>query len=136
MVYTGSCLCEGVSFQIQGELEGIQVCHCRQCRKAQGGAFAAVVPVSTLAFQLVGGEALLKSYESSVGKERVFCGRCGSPIFSRRRAMPGVVRVRAGLINEAIERGIAFHAYTESKCNWWAVEEEGGAPQYSEGAPS
>lgn len=129
--YTGSCLCEGVRFQIDGELQPIQVCHCQQCRKAQGGPFAAVVPVATSAFRFAGGEELLQSYESSPGKERVFCGRCGSPLFSRRQALPDVVRIRAGLINEPIPSGIAFHAYTSSKCNWWAIED--GVAQHENG---
>jgi len=111
MAYTGSCLCGGVSFQIDGELAPIQVCHCQQCRKAHG--------------------QLLQSYESSPGKLRVFCGRCGSPVFSRRPALPDVLRLRAGLINEPLEVGLAWHAHTGSKSNWWHIED--GAPQYKDG---
>jgi len=131
MAYTGSCLCGGVSFQIEGELQPIQVCHCQQCRKAHGGPFATVIPVATSAFRLVAGEQLLKSYESSPGKERVFCGQCGSPLFSRRPALPNVVRLRAGLINEPLNVGLAWHAYTGYKCNWWPIADE--APQYEQG---
>ena len=131
MAYTGSCLCGGVSFQIEGELEPIHVCHCQQCRKAQGGPFAAVIPVAASAFQFVAGERLLKSYESSPGKQRCFCGNCGSPVFSRRQSLAGIVRVRAGLINEPLKVKPVWHAYTGSKCNWWSIED--GLPQYKEG---
>jgi hypothetical protein len=131
MTYTGSCLCGEVRFRIEGELAPIQVCHCQQCRKAQGGPFAAVIPVAASAFQWVSGEELLKSYESSQGKQRLFCGCCGSPVLSRRHALPDVVRVRVGLINEPLGVGIAWHAYTGSKCDWWSIE--GDAPQYREG---
>src|SRR5437773_491584 len=131
MAYTGSCLCGGVSFRVEGELEPIQVCHCQQCRKAHGGPFATVVPVAVSAFRFVSGEQLLKSYESSPGKQRVFCSRCGSPVLSRRQALPNVVRVRVGLINESLKVGLAWHAYAGSKCNWWPIED--GAPQYKEG---
>jgi hypothetical protein len=96
MAYTGSCLCGGITFRVETELEPIQVCHCAQCRKAQGGPFAAVIPVAASTFKLLSGEHLLKFYESSPGKQRVFCGCCGSPIYSRRQALPAVVRVRAG----------------------------------------
>ena len=91
---TGSCLCGAIAFRIDGELAPLQLCYCRQCRKAQGGAFAAVVPVATSAFAFVRGQEMLQAYESSPGKERVFCRRCGSPVFSRRVAMPEVLRVR------------------------------------------
>jgi len=131
MAYTGSCLCGGVSFRIESELEPIQVCHCEQCRKAQGGPFATNVPVATSAFRLLSGDELLRSYESSPGKQRLFCGCCGSPVLSRRQSLPGVVRVRAGLINEPLKVGPAWHAHTGSKCNWWSIEDR--LPQYREG---
>jgi hypothetical protein len=131
MAYTGSCLCGGVTFSVTAGLEPIQVCHCLQCRKAQGGPFVAVIPVATETFHLLGGEHLLKVYTASPGKERVFCSHCGSPIYSRRQSLPGVLRVRAGLFNEPLPVAPAWHAYTGSKCNWWPIQD--GLPQYLEG---
>jgi hypothetical protein len=128
MEYSGSCLCGRVSFRIEGELEPIQVCHCQQCRKAQGGPLVTVIPVAAPAFTFVNGEELLRSYESSPGKQRLFCSECGSPVLSRRQSLSGVVRVRAGLINEPLPVRPAWHAHTESKCNWWPIED--GLPQY------
>ena len=89
-MYTGNCLCGGVCFQILDELEPIQVCHCSQCRKAQGTAFATNTPVKVTAFQLDSGAELLKSFEASPGKQRVFCSVCGSPIYSKKDALPDV----------------------------------------------
>jgi hypothetical protein len=128
---TGSCLCGGITFSIHAPLEPIQVCHCTQCRKAQGGPFAAVTPVATGDFTLDDAQGLLRLYESSPGKERAFCGRCGSPLFSRRPALPGVVRVRAGLLNEPVEAMLAWHAHTGSKSSWWPLLD--GLPQYRDG---
>lgn len=93
---TGSCLCGKVKFEISGTVGPIQICHCRQCRKAQGSAFAANVPVNEINFRFLTGEDNLASYESSPGKHRYFCRIFGSPIFSRTIKLPGVLRVRAG----------------------------------------
>jgi hypothetical protein len=117
-----------VQFRIESELEPIQVCHCSQCRKAQGTAIATNTPVSSAAFHLVAGANLLTVFESSPGKERVFCRKCGSPIYSRRDALPGVLRVRAGLINEPLSVKPAAHFYTASKANWWSIDD--GLPQF------
>jgi hypothetical protein len=47
---------------------------------------------------LLAGEALLARYESSPGKDRVFCRRCGSPVYAERPDTP--VRVlRAALLH-------------------------------------
>jgi hypothetical protein len=124
LTHTGSCLCGGITFTISGELAPIQVCHCAQCRKAQGGAFAAITPVAAAAFQLEDAQGLLAFYESSPGKERAFCGRCGSPVFSRRASMPEVLRVRVGLIDEPVRAGVAWHAYTASGSSWWPVTDD------------
>ena len=132
MSRTGSCLCGEVRFRIEGELAPLQICWCAQCRKAQGGAFAAIAPVATSAFHLLSGQDSLKAYESSPGKERVFCACCGSPVFSRRTALPDVLRVRVGLIDEPLDASIAWHAYTDSKCSWWDLPDD-GAPRYPQG---
>lgn len=86
MSHRGSCLCGGVRFEVSGEIGMLTLCHCSQCRKAQGSAFVAAAPVCSADFRLVSGEDLLQAYESSPGKQRVFCRRCGSPVLSRRAA--------------------------------------------------
>jgi hypothetical protein len=133
-MYTGSCLCGGIQFRIESELAAVQICHCVQCRKAQGGPFSTNIPVARDAFQLTAGEQLLKSYESSPGKYRHFCGTCGSPVFSRRESVPGVLRIRAGLINEPLQSRLDSHAFVASKCNWWPISDE--LPQYEGGRPA
>ena len=127
-MYSGNCLCGGVRFQILEELEPIQVCHCSQCRKSQGTAFATNTPVKETAFQLDSGAELLKSFEASPGKQRVFCSVCGSPIYSKKDALPGVLRIRAGLINEPLSAKPVAHFYTGSKANWWPINDD--LPQF------
>ena len=128
---TGSCLCGGVKFKINAELEPIQVCHCSQCRKAQGGPFATNTPVLTANFDLMGGADLLSEYESSPGKKRVFCSVCGSPIYSYRASLAGVIRIRAGLLDEPLPARPAVHFYMASKSSWWAIQDS--LPQYPAG---
>lgn len=132
--HTGSCLCGGVRFRIRGALAPIQVCHCSQCRKAQGTAMATNVPVDAEAFTLEQGAQLLASYESSPGKQRVFCKTCGSPVFSRRDSLPGVLRVRIGLIDGDLQAPLLAHFYAGSKANWWPVCD--AAPQFEAGPDS
>lgn len=131
MTYTANCLCGGVTFRLTGKLAHVQICHCGQCRKAQGTAFATNIPVARDAFHLDSGAELLSEYESSPGKRRVFCRRCGSPIYSRRDSLPNVLRIRAGLINEPLPVRPAAHAYVAHKANWWTITDD--VPQFAEG---
>ncbi len=126
-MHTGSCLCGGVKFTIEGDLEPIQICHCGQCRKAQGSAFATNIPVPVQAFKLVMGAGLLRSFQSSPGKDRVFCKQCGSPVYSKKATMPDVLRIRAGLLDGKLATSPVVHFYTQYKANWWEITD--GIPQ-------
>jgi hypothetical protein len=133
-MYTGSCLCAGIRFRLHlAALDPIQICHCAQCRKAQGTPFASNTPVPRSAFELLSGQDLIKSYESTPGKMRCFCDQCGSPLYSWRAAMPDVLRIRVGLLDEPVRATLAFHAYLDDKCAWWPVDEHDGLPHYAQG---
>ncbi len=121
---SGSCLCGAVRFEVHGPLPPIQLCHCTDCRKAQGSAFGANVPVATSDLIWVQGKDHLRAYESSPGKERVFCPTCGSPIFSRRPDTPGVVRLRAGTLNAPTGLELGFHFHTADKADWWEIADD------------
>lgn len=121
---TGSCLCGAVRFEVTGDLAPIQICHCGDCRKAQGAAFGANLPVATSDFHLISGEDRLQAYESSPGKERVFCRTCGGPIFSRLKARTDLVRLRAGTLDAPVASTVGFHFYTASKADWWPITDD------------
>ena len=125
---TGSCLCGAVTYQIAGELAPIQLCHCSMCRRASGSAFAANMPVRATDFRITSGEAAVKIYRSSAGKERLFCGECGSPIISRSAGDPEWVRVRAGTLDEPAPTHVAFHFHVASRASWLPIGDD--LPQY------
>ena len=131
-IHNGACLCGGIRFTITGELAPIQVCHCSQCRQAQGGPFATNIPVDAAKLAIHSGQELMRRYESSPGKTRVFCSVCGSPIYSERASMPGIVRLRAGLLAEPVAARVGFHAHVASKASWWPVQDD-GTPRHAQG---
>jgi hypothetical protein len=94
---------------------------CQMCGKASGGPLATNAPVARAALHLSAGRELLREYESSPGEKRVFCGRCGSPIYSHPVGNSEVVRVRVGANNEPLSVRPVASYYTGSKCNWWDI---------------
>ncbi|MEJ2508478.1 MAG: GFA family protein [Gammaproteobacteria bacterium] len=117
-MYTGACLCGTVRYEITGPIHHIIRCHCSQCRKAQGSAFATNGIVKDADFRIVAGEEALTGYESPAGKTRYFCKVCGSPIISKSDSRPGQVRVRIGTIeSDIVERPMA-DIFVTSKANW------------------
>lgn len=60
-VYQGSCLCQGIRYEIQGEIGEIVQCHCQRCRKANGTAYATNAPISSRDFKIVEVSTSLKN---------------------------------------------------------------------------
>lgn len=88
---TGSCLCGSVAYEVDAAIGPIAHCHCVTCRKAHGSAFSSVSSVPRNKFRWTKGEGLLASYESSPGKVRRFCSKCGSQIVAERAGQPTVI---------------------------------------------
>ena len=78
-MHTGSCLCGAVRFEVAGELPAPDLCHCTQCRKHSGHAFAST-DVQRSAVTIHGAENV-KWYQSSGKVRRGFCATCGSSLF-------------------------------------------------------
>ncbi|MFE8071232.1 GFA family protein [Marinobacteraceae bacterium S3BR75-40.1] len=117
----GHCLCGRVRYRYDGELDAIILCHCSQCRRAQGSAFASNSPIRRADFRLLAGEEVLKEFESSPGKQRAFCGNCGSPIYSRRDSLPDTLRLRIGTLSTPIETRPTHHIYADSRAQWYEI---------------
>lgn len=125
---TGQCLCGGVRFEYDGRLGPIALCHCSQCRRAQGSAFTANSPAQKIHFRIVTGSELVKEFESRPGKYRAFCAECGSPLYSRVDAIPGIVRLRIGTLDGPVGQSPAYHVFTGSKADWYEIADD--LPQY------
>jgi len=131
--HKGSCLCGSVRYEITGELGDFGYCHCTSCRKASGSAHGANAPVDRARFRLLAGGDALREFESSPGKLRAFCGRCGSPIYAYLTATPEVLRIRLGSLDTPFTKQPKAHTWVSDKAPWEPIE--GGLPQFPEWAP-
>lgn len=124
----GSCLCGAVGYEYAGEFGTITVCHCSDCRKAQGSGSVIAAPVESALFRWTRGEDLINEFESSPGKKRAFCSRCGSPLYSRKDDMPGVLRLRMGTIDTPTEAAPVAHIFATNLPRWAALDDD--LPRY------
>lgn len=129
-MHYGQCLCGKTRFEIHAALEPVQICHCAQCRQAQGTPFATNIPVRLSDTRWLSGHEQLSHYESSPGKRRYFCSTCGSPVYSSKDTLPGIIRLRAGLLREPVDTRLLAHFYVGSRANWWPINDR--LPQFEE----
>jgi hypothetical protein len=62
MEIKGGCLCGAVRYTAEADPTSATVCHCRDCRKFTGSAFAALVRVTKEAVNI---EGTLKTFSST-----------------------------------------------------------------------
>lgn len=124
----GNCLCGNIQYQYDGVLDEISLCHCEQCRKAQGSAFAAVSPIQSSAFSILKGSGSLKEFRSSPNKVRAFCRECGSAIYSTRDDQPSIKRLRLGTLETPVNVANKYHIFVASKAPWFDIND--GLPQF------
>lgn len=129
-MFQGSCLCGQVQYEYSGELGPIAMCHCSQCRRAQGTAYGTNSPIQKAHFRFVSGGDLVKEFESSPGKKRAFCRECGSPLYSRRDSSPELLRLRVGTLITPMEAKPSYHIYAAFAAEWYEFTD--GSPRYSE----
>lgn len=113
----GGCLCGAIRYEITGGLGPIGHCHCRTCRKGQGAAFATTARARWDAFFWTSGESLLRSYESTPGKQRAFCETCGSKLLAYWEGEPSLI-LRLGSLDTDPGGRPVVHVWTEQSADW------------------
>jgi hypothetical protein len=130
----GRCLCSAVQFEIDGRLGPAIYCHCSQCRRASGSAFAANASVRARYLRFHSGRDAIREYESTPGEFRAFCSRCGSPVYSRLASDPETFRIRLGTLDGDPGRRPQAHLWVGSKAVWHEITDE--LPQFAGDVPS
>ena len=117
-MYSGQCLCGAVKIEIHGAITDIIHCHCSLCRKSSGTAYATNGFVLSSEFSLVQGKELLSAFSLKQGRQRHFCSRCGSPVYSSSAADPTRIRIRLGMLDSEITERPISHNFVSSKAGW------------------
>ena len=119
---TGSCLCGVVRYEIASAGPTYH-CHCGNCRKWSGSAFASSMRAPIESLRLVSGADVLSRYESSPGVMRCFCRHCGSSVLTERHDK-GLVHIRLGTTDGDPGVRPQFHAFVASKAPWLEITDD------------
>ena len=101
MEIKGGCLCGAVRYIAEADPTSATVCHCRDCQKFTGSAFAALLRVSKEAVTI---EGTLKTISRNGGSGnpilRRFCPECGSSIAEEPGTRPGIIILNVGTFDQ------------------------------------
>ena len=120
----GHCECRRVSFEVDGEIDDFSHCHCSQCRRLHGAAFATFAGVQRNQFRYVSGKADTKAYKSSGDHVRVFCAECGSNILVELSDEPDAYYVSMSTIEGDPPCPPGYHIFVGSKASWYEINDD------------
>ena len=116
---SGGCLCGKVRFTANAEPGFVGVCHCRNCQRNSGSAFAVVLgfPAAAVSMQ---GELTTYTDTGDSGKSllRRFCPECGSSLVDEASVIPGIVMISSGTLDDPSWVKPAMQIYCDSQQPW------------------
>ena len=115
----GGCLCGAVRYEADAEPRFVGVCHCSDCQRFTGSAFATVVAVPSSTLK-VSGTLKTFSKQGDSGKiiHRRFCPECGSGLMDEADAMPDMAMINAGTLDERSWVTPQSEIYCDSAQRW------------------
>lgn len=121
----GGCLCGEVRYQVDAEPTFVGVCHCSDCQRFTGSAFATVVAVPSSAL-MVSGQMQTFSKRGDSGKfiRRRFCPECGSGLMDEADAMPDLTLINVGTLDDASWVTPQLEIYCGSGQRWVRLDGE------------
>ena len=127
-IHEGSCCCGRVQYRMQGPYGTFSHCHCTDCRKTHGAAFATYIGVAGARFSFLEGESEVGSHTTETGTRRTFCRHCGSTLTGTVASEPENIYVATGTLDTPLHRKPEYHIFLRSKVPW--IEIQDGLPQH------
>lgn len=120
IVLSGGCACGAIRYECETRPAVMLNCHCRDCQRSSGSAFAPLVVVVADHFCLMRGQPkyFVSIADSGNTVRRGFCPECGSPLFMASAALPGYIAIKAGSLDDPALFRPAADLWTHSAQHW------------------
>jgi hypothetical protein len=128
---TGGCLCGGVRFRVDAPLVVATYCHCTRCQRRTGTAASAQARIQPGSLTVTQGEELIRTYAPPGGFPKLFCGACGSALWSQSPDDPALRSVRLGAFDGDPGIRPSLHQFVAYAAPWEPIPDD-GLPRYDE----
>ena len=135
-LHQGGCACGAIRYQVRGDPEICQICHCRFCQRRLGSAFGTVAYFDESNVTFLQGE--LSQYEhrsDETGRwlRMQFCPHCGTTVTHTVQIRPGLRAIALGTLDDPEWPQIQRHIWIQSKRSWVSIPT--GMTVFPQGAP-
>jgi hypothetical protein len=133
---TGGCRCGAVRYKLSvDKMPPAYCCHCLDCQKSTGSAFAEQLIVAKGALSHSGNPVEFVNHRPDGGTTTHFiCGQCQSRLWSHSTSRPTIILVRGGSLDTSPTIEPRLHIWTKRKQPWIGIADH--IPVFDENAPA
>ena len=121
-------------FEVTRPFVSASYCHCTRCQRRTGTAASANARVEPGSVRIVAGDGEVRVWAPEGGYEKLFCGRCGSALFTRAPETDDVAGVRLGAIDGDPGIRPQWRQFTAYAASWEEIPDD-GLPRHPERRP-
>ncbi|HEV2649801.1 MAG TPA: GFA family protein [Rhizomicrobium sp.] len=116
----GGCFCGAVRYELLKDPMFVQCCHCLDCQKQTGGAFAINALIETKYINLTKGSPTSTAMPTESGHPHDIwrCGDCQTALWSDYGGRAYLRFLRVATLDEPHAIEPAVHIFTRSKVRW------------------
>jgi hypothetical protein len=116
---SGGCACGAIRYECNFDPVKMLNCHCRDCQRATGSAYAAIAIVPKVAVQMRGEPRYFKIVgNAGMAVERGFCDICGSQLTLKLDRLPDILGLQAGTLDDPSVYRPTMDVFTSSAQPW------------------
>lgn len=117
----GGCLCGAVRYKAGKLSSPVTHCHCKECQKWHGAAFATWANVEMEHFTWSRGEEKLALYEHTAGWLRGFCRECGASLCIQptRKHNGKIICITLGSLDDPPDKSPENHIFVSEQASWF-----------------
>lgn len=120
--YTGGCQCGSVSYVVTAEPMRVSACHCKECQRQSGSAFAMSMLLKKDSLTVTGRtKQFTRSGNEVTG---VFCPECGVRIYRALQSAPDVLALKPGTLDETSWLRPSSFIWMKSAQGWVPVPDD------------
>jgi hypothetical protein len=124
--YTGGCQCGAIRYEITGEPTVVYACHCTECQRQSGSAFAMTLTVPAPKFRLTKGMPKRFDRQAESGRTVTgwFCAECGTRIFHSPGQLAQNCNVKPGTLDDTLWVMPTVHVWIKSAQPWVKIPDD------------
>ena len=119
--YHGQCFCGAIRYRVTQEPLTLYACHCTECQRRTGSAFALSMWVKRADVELLAGKPSRYSVTPESGKTKVatFCANCSARLWGEPMQAPNLAIVQPGTLDQPLGLDPVAHIWTRSAQRWF-----------------